>query len=409
MNNSKRFGFVTVAPNEYVVHTRFGKTIDQGLGKTFYNLPLIDSYIKFTITPHKINFYADNITKEKQGVGIDGFLIWSIEDGDKAYKKIDASDLDASDNLSLQLIDISVSIARHAISNMTLEEVLTNREILVEKLSNQLKVIIDDWGLKIETIEIKEVRILSATLFESMQAPFRNDQLKIAEHSRLEAKKSIENAATDTDIAIRIRKSEQEFQARAIEIDNTDKQQILEHDAKIKDEERNLEEKIILLEYLNTEQIKQKELEKQQALLDKDMITAIEDSKRTIITEQNQTEKYTIELESEKNILKQQSEILIKDKELEYITRERESEVIYERNINEINNNLSQEALLRVLFVELGESMKNINFEKIQWYSMGEGSPMGTLPKTIVEIVSTLQSMGILKQNLTECLGQKGG
>ena len=39
MNNKKAFGIVNIAPNEYVVHTRFGKIKNQGLGKTFFAWP----------------------------------------------------------------------------------------------------------------------------------------------------------------------------------------------------------------------------------------------------------------------------------------------------------------------------------------------------------------------------------
>jgi hypothetical protein len=396
MNTKKAFGIVTVAPNEYVVHTRLGNIKNQGLGQTFFFIPFIDSYIKFSVTPHKINFYADNITQERQGVGIDGFLIWSIEDGNKAYKKIDSSDLESIDNLSLQLIDISVSIARHTISNMSLNEVLTNREILVEKLTTQLQSIIGDWGLKIEAIEIKEVRVLSETLFESLQAPYRNDQLRIAEHSRLEAKKSIENTSTDTEIAIRIRKSEQELQAKGIEIENLDKQKLMEHEASIKEQERLLNQQIAILENENQAKNKQKELDKQQALLDQELITVMEESKRNVIKEQLETEKYNIQLEAEKALLATESELNIKSKELDYTEKEREAEVTYRTALNEIDNDLSNEAMMRVLFEEMGKSLQNMNFDKVQWYSMGEGSPMGTLPKTIVEIATTLQSMGFI-------------
>jgi hypothetical protein len=396
MNSNKSFGIVTVAPNEYVVHTRLGKIKNEGLGQTFFLVPMIDSYIKFSITPHKINFYADNITKERQGVGIDGFLIWSIDDGNRAYKKIDSSDLESIDNLSLQLIDISVSIARHTISNMTLDEVLTNREILVEKLTHQLEKIIGDWGLKIEAIEIKEVRVLSETLFESLQAPYRNEQLKIAEHSRLEVKKSIENTSIETESAIRIRKSEQELMAKEIEIDNTDKQSLMEHNARLKEEERQLKQKLTSLEYQSQSEIKQKELTRQQAEKDKELITSIEESKRAVIKEQYETEKYSVKEEASKNLLSKESELNLKDRDLEYIQKEREAEVGYKRALNDINNDLSHEAMMKTLFIEMGHSLKNMNFEKAQWYSMGDTSPLGTLPKTIVEIATTLQGMGFI-------------
>lgn len=398
MTSTMSMGVVTIAPNEYVVHTRLGKIKNQGLGKTFLLWPLVDSFIKFSITPRKINFYADNITQEKQGVGIDGFLIWSIEDGEKAYKKIGSSDSESLDSLSLQLIDISVSIARNAISNMNLDEVLTNREVLVDKLSAQLSAIIADWGLKIETIEIKEVRILSETLFESMQAPFRNEQLKHAEHSRLEAKQSIETAAAETEVAVRITKAQEELEARKIEIDNQDKQKLIEHEAMIKQEERTLKEKIKLLENQNEEKMKQKSLEKEESIFEKDLIQVTEDAKRAVIREKIETEKQELNLIAENQMLAKQNEIKIKDEELHYLNRDREAEVIYKRSINEINNNMSQEALMKVLYKEMGQSLNGMNFDKVQWYSMGDSSPMTTLPKTIMEIVTSLQSTGILKQ-----------
>ena len=152
---------------------------------------------------------------------------------------------------------------------MTLDEVLTNREELVKRLKLQLSSIIIDWGLKIEAIEIKEVRVLSDTLFESMQAPFRNEQLRIAELSRLEARKAIENTSTDTEAAVRIKKAEQELEARAIEIDNQDKQQLLIHEAKLKEEDRTLKQHLQLYENENKGKVEAKKHLKKNRLLSK--------------------------------------------------------------------------------------------------------------------------------------------
>lgn len=406
MKNKISFGIITVAPNEYVVHTRLGGVKNQGLGKTFFFIPFIDSYIKFSITPHKINFFADNITTEKQGVGIDGFLIWSIDDGNKAYKKINTCDSEAMDNLSQQLIDISVSIARHAISNMPLDEVLTNREVLVERLFSQMNQLINDWGIKIEAIEIKEIRVLSEKLFENLQAPFRNQKLQLAEHSRLEAHKSIENTATDTEVSIRIRKAEQELEAKKIEIENQDRQKKLEHNARLQEEERGYIENIKREEFLKETEIQKKEMEKQKALFEKEIITEIENSKRIIIEEQLKTSKMNIELSAEKDIIEVENIIKIKEAELSYLKGERDAEITYKNDLNKISNELTTEALMRSLFEEMSKSMKNMNFDNINWYSMGNDSPMSTFPKIIVEIASTLQGLGIIKPDMLKSLKQ---
>lgn len=396
MYNNTALGVITVAPNEYVVHTRLGNIINQGLGQTFFCLPFVDSYVKFSITPRKINFYADNITKEKQGVGIDGFLIWSIEDGDKAYKKVDSSEEQALDNLSLQLIDLSVSITRSAISNMSLDNVLANRKVLVDELAMQLKEIIVDWGLKIEAIEIKEVKVLSDTLFESMQAPFRNEQLKFAEHSRLETRQSIQTAESETEAAVRIQMAENDLNAKKIEIDNQDKEKLLLHEAKLKDEQRELKEKIQTLENQNREVIKEKELEKDQAVQEKELIQATEEAKRVVLSEQNETSKYEAELQANIHKMEKSYEIEIKDKELDYLKRSREAEISYKSSLNDIKNEMSDQALMKHLYEQLGNSMSNMNFDQIQWYSMGDDNPMSTLPRTIVEIAGMLKGMGIL-------------
>ena len=78
------------------------------------------------------------------------------------------------------------------VANMSIEEVLRKRGTIILQLKKELEYISEEWGIAIETIEIKNVRILSKTLFDNMQAKYRNALILESETSTLETQKEIE-------------------------------------------------------------------------------------------------------------------------------------------------------------------------------------------------------------------------
>ena len=69
--------WVTSNPNEWLLIIRGGKLLKAGVGlKTFVGLT--DSYVKFPSKVEQVKFKANNVTKEMQGVVINGFAFWSV-------------------------------------------------------------------------------------------------------------------------------------------------------------------------------------------------------------------------------------------------------------------------------------------------------------------------------------------
>jgi regulator of protease activity HflC (stomatin/prohibitin superfamily) len=118
--------------------------------------------------------------------------------------------------IGLYLKDVVESAIRHRIANLTIDEVLRKRATLILELKNEMSWITEQWGLEIDTFEIKSVRILSAQVFSHLQAPFRDAIRLDAERSALEAERTIaerklavrletERAKLDADHTLRLR------------------------------------------------------------------------------------------------------------------------------------------------------------------------------------------------------------
>ena len=72
------------------------------------------------------------------------------------------------------LQDVLESAIRHQVARMTIDDALRKRGSIILQLKDEMAYVAGLWGIAVETVEIKSVRILSRQLFENLQAPFRN-------------------------------------------------------------------------------------------------------------------------------------------------------------------------------------------------------------------------------------------
>jgi hypothetical protein len=188
----KKIGYVVTNPAEFAIHQRRGKTKHQGRGISFFVLPVIDRYYLIPSTTHTITFVADQITAENQGVEVSGFAIWKITEPERASLSFDFSDAgSAVGRISESMKEVVESAIRHQVAKMTIEDVLRKRGSIILQLKEELAYIAEQWGLTIETIEIKTVRIMSEQLFANMQAKFRDTVRLESETSGSETEKEI--------------------------------------------------------------------------------------------------------------------------------------------------------------------------------------------------------------------------
>ena len=188
----ENYRYVTVNPSDYAIVFKNGNIIKEGRGFRFFCTPRIQ-YVIIPGNVKNITFVADQISKENQGVEVSGFAIWKVGDPKKIYQSFDFKQSDDTlEQVSSFLKDVVESAIRHMVANMTIEEVLRKRGTIILQLKKELEYISEQWGIVVDTIEIKNVKIQSKTLFENMQAQFRNAVRLEAESNTIETEKQIE-------------------------------------------------------------------------------------------------------------------------------------------------------------------------------------------------------------------------
>jgi hypothetical protein len=203
---------VIVPPNVYVVHTRIGRLqpVTIGLGLSFAYNPNTDSYLVVPAAMQTIGVVANSISKEKQGINILAYVQWQIQDFAVAYRKLDFSDSrDPLGIVNAQLREQAEAAIKDKIATMSVEDVLTDKEPIIEELTTRLKAVAEGrnttnqasdegLGIKIVTVQIKEAVVSSQRLWEHLQAPFRYEQEKAARISYLQSQDEIRQKELQT-------------------------------------------------------------------------------------------------------------------------------------------------------------------------------------------------------------------
>lgn len=196
-----RFRTVLVPPNAFVVHTRRGhpEPLHVGLGTSFRFDPARDSYLVVPGAMQTILINAYCICKELQGLVVQAYVQWIIQDFATAYRKLDFSDAtDPMRLVNLQLKEQAEAAIKDKVATMSVHEVLSDKEPIVEELTARLRAMAEGssendrgLGLRIVTVQIKEAIVSSARLWENLQKPFRSEQERIARLAELAAQEMI--------------------------------------------------------------------------------------------------------------------------------------------------------------------------------------------------------------------------
>lgn len=241
------FKRIIVPPNVYVVHTRIGRSqpVTLGLGISFRYNPNTDAYLIVPAAMQTIGIVANGISREKQGINILAYVQWQIHDFAVAYRRLDFSD--ARDPLGIvnaQLREQAEAAIKDKIATMSVEEVLTDKQPIIEELTARLKTVAEGrgsgdpastegLGIKIVTVQLKEALVSSQRLWEHLQAPFRYEQEKTARISFLLAQdeirqKELENRrlaeTSEAETLVEIEQITQTKQTEAIELRLTQEQ-----------------------------------------------------------------------------------------------------------------------------------------------------------------------------------------
>jgi flotillin len=180
MTDIPKWGRVTAQANEFLIQMRAGNVVRAGQGLSCFKWPQ-DSVAIVPTSIAKLVFSADQVTVEKVGVEVRGLAVYRIADPLLAYKMIDFDRSSLTDILR----DMFVGATRRIVASLTLDACITHRkDQIAAALMGEIMPILagegsaDDtnaagWGVVLDTIEIQDVRVLSAEVFGRLQAPYR--------------------------------------------------------------------------------------------------------------------------------------------------------------------------------------------------------------------------------------------
>jgi regulator of protease activity HflC (stomatin/prohibitin superfamily) len=232
---TKRWGFVTAKPSEFLVHVRRGRVLarSSGQGASCFKWPR-DSVAVVPTSLQRLSFKADQVTRERVGVEVAGLAVYRVAEPLLAYRVVNFSYPErAQQKLEETLTAMFVGATRRLVATLSVDDCLEKRkEALAGELLREITPIVggegrpDDstqkgWGIVIDTIEIQEVRVLSERVFAAMQAPYRAALEQRAREARAQseaaaAKREMEvkYEAQAREAAAKLEQSTREQQAR---------------------------------------------------------------------------------------------------------------------------------------------------------------------------------------------------
>jgi hypothetical protein len=192
-----RWKTVLVPPNAFVVHTRRGRPepLHVGLGVSFRYRPQTDAFLVVPGAMQTILISAFSICRELQGVVVQAYVQWRIEDFATAYRRLDFSDPEDPMRLvNLQLKEQAEAAIKDKVATMSVHEVLSDKQPIIEELTARLRAVAEGegdrdqgLGLRIVTVQIKEAVVSSSRLWENLQKPYRAEQERLARLAELAA------------------------------------------------------------------------------------------------------------------------------------------------------------------------------------------------------------------------------
>lgn len=224
---TKKWGWISARPSEFLVHMRRGKLMpSSGQGASCFKWPG-DSVAIVPTTIQKLRFTADQVTSEKVGVEVTGLAVYRIAEPMIAFRMLNFSYPErAQEKLEEMLVEMFVGAVRRLVANLAVEECLVRRkEGLAQELMREIAPVVsgsgrieDDtdkgWGVVIDTIEIQDVRVLSAAVFSNMQARFRQEQEQKAREASLQTERAIKQVEAEASRTIELTKLQAEYEIK---------------------------------------------------------------------------------------------------------------------------------------------------------------------------------------------------
>ncbi|MFW9769368.1 MAG: SPFH domain-containing protein [Candidatus Thorarchaeota archaeon] len=169
-------------PNIFYVHLRRGKAIKQGEGGMVVRIPFFDRILAVDRTVQQLNISAESVlSKEKQKIKLSAVLQWQAENAISTINNVTWKEIPS------RLTAIIESVIRTACAQLSVEEILEERQLIIEAIKKELIDIVSEWGLKIVTVELIDVVVVNETFLRDMSKPREAEMQRLAQIALIEA------------------------------------------------------------------------------------------------------------------------------------------------------------------------------------------------------------------------------
>ncbi|MFW9853585.1 MAG: SPFH domain-containing protein [Candidatus Thorarchaeota archaeon] len=217
--------------NEYVIHFRAGKVKRAGTGGTVILWPVIDEVVVIPTTVQQTLLEAREkvVSYEYQDVAITAFVYWRVTNPEVSFSKVSWNPV-RSDYVEKAIKNATEAIIRTTCANMPIEQIIRNRAEIIKQVTSELHNLAGDWGITVESVEIRDVEVVDERLKENLEAvkkiaESQNAQLRQAEMEELVQLRNLEvrRKTGESDQAVKLT-IEQKAKDREIKIAQLEQQ-----------------------------------------------------------------------------------------------------------------------------------------------------------------------------------------
>ena len=128
---------------------KYSKMLEPGWNLVF---PIFQSFRKIDIRTKAVDVpEQDAITKDNVSIRINAVIYYKIFDASKAILEVE--------NFYYAVSQLAQTTMRNAVGEVSLDELLSEREKISQKICDIIDKATDPWGIKVENVELKDVSL----------------------------------------------------------------------------------------------------------------------------------------------------------------------------------------------------------------------------------------------------------
>lgn len=179
--------------NEYVIHFRRGKVKRAGTGGTVFMWPIFDEVIVIPTTVQQTLLEAREkvVSHEYQDIAITAFVYWRVTNPEVSFSKVSWNPA-RSDYVEKAIKNATEAIIRTTCANMRIEQIIRNRAEIIKNVTSELHHLAGDWGITVESVEIRDVEVLDARLKDNLEAVKKIEEAQTAQLRQAEMEEMVQ-------------------------------------------------------------------------------------------------------------------------------------------------------------------------------------------------------------------------